>query len=334
MTTSLSLDDSVSPSLGSNACEEPREADVYKQSHATLHVIPRPSQASSKEDRLSQASSKELFVSQGLWQRSKTVSQEVSGDGQEITSTQMSSEIYHTGCSPSLLEEKETVGRRWQQTEKESEAERNQERTEQMCSRHGKKMKSILQECSEELDGEPVQAECTPTSPTHSASPHQDSSSTNISASYIQEVSSNHQSVSASKSSENHVTPSPTPSVLTSPSPSLLQSPSPLKSTSMQRNTQRINAGETEPVLATVVLNGHDVKLSLESQSFLMRSRLLQPQVCLYRLNMEERDGDSCSDVSEEEAYAFFDTNTLYSDTYSESDSADSDDPDYDPNGR
>ncbi|XP_056622332.1 uncharacterized protein LOC130435607 [Triplophysa dalaica] len=362
LTTHLSLDDSISPSLTSNACEEPREAGVCKQHHGTLHVVSRPSQDSTKEDQLSQTSSKELFVSQGLWQRSQTVPQEssaeVCGDGRVITCTQMSGD--HAGCSPSLLEQ-ETV-RRGKQTESESEAERNRERTEQMCSRHGKKMRSILQECSEELDGETVQAECTPTSPkstppllTHSqtsASPHQnslatdtsssshqDSSSTNISLSYIQEVSTNHHSASASKSSENHVTPSPTPSVLTSRPSSLLQSSSSLQSLSKQRNTLRETRGATEQVLATVDLGGHNVKLSLESQSFLMQSRLLQPQVCLHRLNMEE-GRDSSGDVLDEEhesegiKYAFFDANTLYSDTYSESDSADSDDPDYNPNGR
>ncbi|KAA0715115.1 hypothetical protein E1301_Tti008834 [Triplophysa tibetana] len=346
LTTDLSLDDSVSPSLTSNACVEPREADVCKQHHGTLHVVSRPSQDSTKKDQLSQTSSKELFVSQGLWQRSQTAqesSAEVCGDGREVACMQMSGEheIYHTGCSRSLLEQ-ETVPR-GTQTEIESEAEINRECTEQMCSRHGKKMRSILQECSEELDGETVQAECTPTSPkspppvlTHSqtsasshqhslatntsASSDQDSSSTNISLSYIQEMSTNHQSVSASKSSENHVTPSPT-------------------SISKQRNTLRETRGATEQVLATVDLGGQDVKLSLESQSFLMQSRLLQPQVCLHRLNMEECR-DSFGDVLDEEhesegiMYAFFDANTLYSDTYSESDSADSDDPDYNPNGR
>lgn len=316
MTTNLSSDDSVSPS--------PKEADVYRSSHGTLRVVSRPSQ-DTNEDRLSQTSSKDLFVSQGLWQRSK----EACGDGQAVTSTQMSSEIDHIGCSPSLLEE-ETVGRR-KPTEMESEAER----TEQMCSRHGKKMRSILRECSEELDGEAVQAECTPTSTKStpsllahsetsasphrhslttntSASSHQDSSSTNISLSYMQEVSS----------LEKHVTPSP--------------SSSSLKPISKQ-HAWRINAGDATE---QVVFKGRDVKMSLESQSFLMQSRLLQPQVCLYRLSMEEGTRDPCGDGSEEQQesegikYAFFDANALYSDTYSESDSTDSDDPDYNPNGR
>lgn len=69
--------------------------------------------------------------------------------------------------------------------------------TEHLCSRHGKRMKSILQECSEELKSQHgetslMQVECTPLSPhppllqsspqrLTSASPLHDSSSTNIS---------------------------------------------------------------------------------------------------------------------------------------------------------
>lgn len=81
--------------------------------------------------------------------------------------------------------------------------------TEHLCSRHGKRMKSILQECSEELriqDGETslMQVECSPLSPhpplLHStpqglisASPLHDSSSTNIS--FSQPASFSSQSV-------------------------------------------------------------------------------------------------------------------------------------------
>ncbi len=73
-----------------------------------------------------------------------------------------------------------------------------------------------------------------------------------------------------------------------------------------------------------------------------MQSKWLQPQVCLNRLSKEEcaRAMDSCrardilegEQEPEDDQYMLFDINTLYSDSYSEdSDSADSDDPDYKP---
>ncbi|XP_051725865.1 uncharacterized protein LOC127499534 [Ctenopharyngodon idella] len=352
VTTNLSLDDSITPSL-SNTCEEPRDNKVVKPSHDTLHVILRPSQNSSKEDRFSQTSTKELFSSQGLWQNRNTGAilpqEEICDDGAIVTSTQLSgSEIDQSDFSQSLLVAKDLVGgHRKAKTQSEPEQKEGETGfTEQMCTRHGKKMRSILQECSEELDGEAVQAECTPTStqstpplfpltPEPQASPHQhscsnpDSSSTNISMSYIQQVSL------SPVSSKKPVAPSP--------SVHQQSSSSPQSTASKQLGTPRINAAQ---ILTTVVFteqsrtSEHNLKLSLESQSFLMQSKWLQPQVCLNRLSKEECARATNSFVlegkqaAEHDQYVLFDVNTLYSDSYSDdSDSTDSDDPDYKPKG-
>uniref|UniRef100_A0A8C2B9Y7 TERF1-interacting nuclear factor 2 N-terminal domain-containing protein n=1 Tax=Cyprinus carpio TaxID=7962 RepID=A0A8C2B9Y7_CYPCA len=352
VTTNLSLDDSLTPSL-SNTCEEQRDAEVVKPSHGTLRVFLRSSQNSTKEDGISQTSSKELFCSQGLWQNRNTETilpqEKICGDGVIVTSTQLSdSEIDQTDFSQSLQVEKDLLGRQ-RQAKTQSEPEQKERETdfkEQMCSRHGKKMRSILQECSEELDGEVVQAECTPTSsqstppflpytPQPQASPNQhslssnpDSSSTNISLSYIQQLSL------SPVSSKNPV----------APSPSVFQESSSSQSTASKQ--LGINAGQ---ILATAVFtepsrtNEHNLKLSLESQSFLMQSKWLQPQVTLNRLSKEEcaraMDSYRACDILEGEQehegdqYMLFDVNTLYSDSYSEDfDSTDSDDPDYKPN--
>ncbi|XP_016336450.1 uncharacterized protein LOC107684656 [Sinocyclocheilus anshuiensis] len=350
VTTNQSLDDSLSPSL-SNTCEVQRDAEV--PSNGTLRVFLRSSQNSTKENRLSQTSTKELFGSQGLWQNrnTETISpqEKICGDGVIVTSTQLSdSEIDQIDFSQSLLVEKDLVGRH-RQKKTQSEPEQKESQTdfpEQICSRHGKKMRSILQECSEELDGVVVQAECTPTStqstppllpytPQPQASPNQhslssnpDSSSTNISLSYIQQVSL------SPVSSKNPVAPSPSV---------LQQSSSSSQSTASKQLA--ISAGQ---ILATVVFtepsrtDEHNLKLSLESQSFLMQSKWLQPQVCLNRLSKEEcaraMDSYRARDIlegeqePEDDQYMLFDVNALYSDSYSEDlDSTDSDDPDYKP---
>ncbi|XP_007251017.3 uncharacterized protein LOC103038882 [Astyanax mexicanus] len=83
-----------------------------------------------------------------------------------------------------------------------------EDKTEHLCSKHGKNMKSILLECSEELKGQnseaPLAHLCTPSSPltpllqstpqrkTHSSAspPHQDSSSTYVSLSSHRDSSS------------------------------------------------------------------------------------------------------------------------------------------------
>lgn len=350
VTTNLSLDDSITPSL-SNTCEEPRDNKVVKPSHDTLHVILRPSQNSSKEDRCSQTSKKELLCSQSLWQNRNTGAilhqEEICSDGVIVASTQWSGfEINQIDFSQSLLVEKDLVGRH-RQAKAQSEPEQKEGETgftEQMCTRHGKKMRSILQECSEELDGEAVQAECTPTStqstpplfpctPEPQASPNKpslssnpDSSSTNISMSYIQQVSLSPVSLKRP----------------VAPSPSVHQqsSSSPQSTASKQLGTPRINAGQ---ILATVVFtepsrtNDQILKLSLESQSFLVQSKWLQPQVCLNRLSKEECARATNSYVLEEQLaetdqYVLFDVNTLYSDS-EDSDSTDSGDPDYKPEG-
>ncbi|XP_052387484.1 uncharacterized protein LOC127934259 [Carassius gibelio] len=338
VTTNLSLDDSLTPSL-SCTCEEQRDAEVVKPSHGTLRVFLRSSQNSTKEDG--------LFGSQGLWQNRNMDT--ICGDGVIVTSTQLSdSEINLIDFSQSLLAEKDLVGRERQAKTQSEPGEKESERDfkERMCSRHGKTMKSILQECSEEPDGEVVQAECTPTStqstpplllysPQPQASPNQhsqssnpDSSSTNISLSYIQQVNL------SSVSSKNPAAPSPSV---------FLESSSSHSTASEQLG---IDAGE---ILATAVFtepsttNKHDLKLSLESQSFLMQSKWLQPQVCLSRLSKEEcvramysyRACDILEGEQEHEGdqYMLFDVNTLYSDSYSEDfESTDSDDPDYKPN--
>ncbi|KAF4101221.1 uncharacterized protein LOC131524298 isoform X1 [Onychostoma macrolepis] len=349
VTTNQSLDDSLSLSL-SNTFEAQRDAEVVKPSNGTLRVFLRSSQNSTKENRLSQTSTKELFGSQGLWQNRSTETilsrEKICGDGVIITSTQLSdSEIDQIDFSQSLLVEKDLVGRH-RREKTQSEPEQKESETdfpEQICSRHGKKMRSILQECSEELDGEVVQAECTPTSTQstppllpytsqpqaspnqHSLSSNPDSSSTNISMSYIQQVSL------SPASSKNPV----------APSPSVLQQSS---SSSQSRASKQlaINAGQ---ILATVVFakpsrtDDQNLKLSLESQSFLMQSKWLQPQVCLNRLSKEEcaraMDSYRARDIlegeqePEEDQYMLFDVNTLYSESYSED--SDSDDPDYKP---
>ncbi|KAK2894559.1 hypothetical protein Q8A67_011788 [Cirrhinus molitorella] len=284
VTTNVSLDDSLTPSL-LNTCEEQRDAEVVKPSSGTHLVFLRSSQNSTKTDRLSQTSA---FGSQSLWQKRNTETilpqENTCRDGAIVTSTQLSSS--EIDFSQSILVEKDLVGKH-AKTQFEPE-QKESDFPEQMCSRHGKKMKSILQECSEELDGEVIQAECTPSStqstppllpyaPQPQASPNQhslssnpDSSSTNISL-----------QVSLSPvSSKNPV----------APSPSVLQQ----YFSSSQSTTSKqlaINAGQ---ILATVVLtepsrnDEHNLKLSLESQSFLMQSKWLQPQVCLNRLSKKD----------------------------------------------
>lgn len=346
----MGLEDSITSSFP-NTSEEQRDGEVVEPSLGTLHVILRPSQDSTTKDSLSQANSKELFGSQGLWKHKNSENilpqNEICSD--RVTFTQLSgSETDEDDLSQSLLEQKDLVGKhRLAKTQAEPEMKEAETGfTEQMCSRHGKKMKSILQECSEELDGDAVQAECTPTltqntpplfphthqpqaSPNqHSLSSHPNSSSTNISKVSLSPVTS--------------TTP-------VTPSPSLLQQCcSPSQSTALgQLGSSSINEGL---VSASIVFTESSktiepkLKLSLESQSFLMQSKWLQPQVCLHRLNNEECarlvDSNRACDIfekereAEDDEYMLYDVNALYSDSYSDdSDSTDSDDPDYTPRG-
>ncbi|XP_077049693.1 uncharacterized protein LOC143696832 isoform X2 [Siphateles boraxobius] len=325
VTTNLSLDDSITPSL-SNTCEEPRDDKVVKPSHNTLLIL-RPSQISSKEERFSQTSTKELFSSQGLWHNRNTEiilpQEEICSDGEIVTSTQLSdSEIHQIDSSQTLLVKKD-LSWRHRQAKSQSEPEQKEGEAgfpEQMCTRHGKKMRSILQECSEELDGEAVQAECTPTSTQstpplfphtpepqassnqHSLSSNPDSSSTNISMSYMQQVS---------------LTPVSKKPVTPSPSVHQQSSSSPQSTASKQLGTPRINAGQT---LATVVLtkpsrtSEHNLKLSLESQSFLMQSKWLQPQVlskeeCARATNLYRTHDILGGEKDAERQYVLFDVN-------------------------
>nr|XP_001920033.4 uncharacterized protein LOC100150699 [Danio rerio]XP_021328921.1 uncharacterized protein LOC100150699 [Danio rerio] len=346
-TTNLDLEESSTSSVP-NTSEEQRDAEVEEPLLGTLHVILRPSQDNMTTDPLTQANSKELFGSQGLWKHkiSENILPQKEICSDRVTSTQLSgSETNEDNLSQSLVQ-KDLVGKhRLAKTQAEPEIkEAKTGFTEQTCSRHGKKMKSILQECSEELDGDAVQVECTPTSTQstppflphtpqpqaspnqHSLSSHPDSSSTNISK--------------VSRSPVSSTTPV---------SPSLLQQCcSPSQSTALEQlDTSRINEG---PDLAPIVFAEPSrtiepkLKLSIESQSFLIQSRWLQPQVCLHRINNEEcarlMDSNGACDilekerVAEDDDYILYDVNALYSDSYSDdSDSKDCDDPDYTPRG-
>ncbi|KAL0167784.1 hypothetical protein M9458_036006 [Cirrhinus mrigala] len=266
-----------------------------------------------------------------MWQDRNTetilTQEKTCGDGAIVTSTQLSSS--ETDFSQSILVEKDLVGR---QAKTHSKPEQKKSGfTEQMCSRHGKKMRSILQECSEELDGEVIQAECTPSStqstppllpytPQPRASPNQHS------------LSSNPDSSSTNISLQVSLSPLPSKTPV-APSPSVLQ---PLYSSSQSTTSKQ--PGQTllsEPSRA----DERNLKLSLESQSFLMQSKWLQPQVCLNRLSKEEcakaMDSYKACDVlegdqePEDDQFMSFDVNALYSDSYSED--SESDDPDYKP---
>ncbi|XP_050990858.1 uncharacterized protein LOC127180690 [Labeo rohita] len=326
VTTNVSLDESMTPSL-SKTCEEQRDAEVVKPSNRTLRVFLTSSQNTIKEDQLSQTST---FFSQDLWQNRNTETilpqEKTCDDGAIVTSTQLSSS---EDFSQSILVEKDLVGK---QAKTQSKPEQKESGfTEQMCSRHGKKMRSILQECSEELDGEVIQAECTPSS-TQSTPPL-------LPYTPQPQASPNHHSLSsnADSSSTNislQVSLSPLSSKpLVAPSLSVLQpSYSSTQSTTSKQPGQTVL---TEPSRS----DEHNLKLSLESQSFLMQSKWLQPQVCLNRLSKEEcaKAMESCRacDVleghqePEDDQFMSFDVNALYSDSYSED--SESDDPDYKP---
>lgn len=303
-----------------------------------------------------------------------------------------------------------------------------------LCSRHGKRMKSILQECSEELksqhgetpqmqvEGTPLSLhtpllQSTPQGPT-SASPLDDSSSTNISlfsqpesfsylsgddeqqvvtsqltafsqtspgqANYPSHVSSQEGNISLplqlSISQIHLITTSSSCSVQTPLSQTLFSLSS--SSTNISpfpeiKNTQK--SSSTEPSLcqecshhqpftssssstaaaltpsqtdAQVSLSSQEIlepsrtfvgklKLSLETQAFLLVCKWLQPQVKLRRLSQQEchqatlpnhTREQSCQEEGEYEDDVSFDVNLLYSD--SESDKQDSDDSEYVPSKR
>ncbi|MCJ8733185.1 hypothetical protein PDJAM_G00220250 [Pangasius djambal] len=166
-------------------CKPQKGAQVDGPVFGRLCVAVRPPLEEAEEDWLSQASSQSSWLN-----RDKSVEK-------QMTRLKKKSVLDRTDKHPCVLKE------RCAQTTVTGlvaeELKAGNELTEHLCSRHGKRMKSILQECSEELrsqDGETslMQVECTPLSPHRpllqstpqkltSASPLHDSSSTNISQS-------------------------------------------------------------------------------------------------------------------------------------------------------
>ncbi|TRY82833.1 hypothetical protein DNTS_022049 [Danionella cerebrum] len=255
--TNPNLDEDVTSSLPKTCQEQRYTAAVVKPSYGTLHVNVKLSQ---NEHLPSQSSSKELFSSHGSWKKEVNSSQEeVHAD--EVTSTQFSDS--ETDLQENLFEKIQ------------SEPEQNKSEAgfiEQICSRHGKKMRNILQECSEELHEDGPEAECTPSSSQSTPSlllhtPHQESSNN--------QPDSSSTNISTGGFFADH---SKTPE---GPSPSLLQQCCYTSS----RCTSNVNADlllpHTEPSRTLP-------RLSLESQSFLMQSKYLQPKVCLSKLSKDD----------------------------------------------
>ncbi|XP_076849683.1 uncharacterized protein LOC143497916 isoform X2 [Brachyhypopomus gauderio] len=122
---------------------------------------------------------------------------------------------------------------------------------------------------------------------------------------------------------------------------------SPGRDTEQARGAGRYTSG-LPVVMASSRASGGGVKLSPETQAFLLLCKWLQPHVRMCRLSQEEQNtvvlartdkGQGLEqrelDVEEDvEANVSLDVNVLYSDSYSESDTDDSDDPDYVPSRR
>ncbi|XP_060779640.1 uncharacterized protein LOC132887891 isoform X3 [Neoarius graeffei] len=166
-------------------CKQQKGAQVDGPVFGPLCVAVRPSLEEAEEDWLSQVSSQNSWLN-----RDKSLEKEMTRLKEECVLDQ-------TGKHPGMLKEQRLQTSEIGLVADEKEAE--DDLTEHLCSRHGKRMKSILQECSEEQrshDSETslMQVECTPLS-SHSplcqstpprmtsASPLHDSSSTNISQS-------------------------------------------------------------------------------------------------------------------------------------------------------
>ncbi|KAI5098051.1 hypothetical protein C0J45_11778 [Silurus meridionalis] len=175
-------------------------------------------------------------------------------------------------------------------------------------------------------------------SPPCSVQPSQtSSSSTNISPFPENLLSSTEQECSPllffSKSfseSSNHQPGSSSSSSSFSAAPAVVLNPS--------QNDAQVSLDSDEILKTRSALKGK-LRLSLETQAFLLVCKWLQPQVKLYRLSQHECSQatlPNCaleqSSDEEEEEYASFDVNLLYSD--SESDTQDSDDSDYVPSKR
>ncbi|MCI4379068.1 hypothetical protein PGIGA_G00223630 [Pangasianodon gigas] len=166
-------------------CKQQKGAQVDGPVFGRLCVAVRPPLEEAEEDWLSQASSQSSWLN-----RDKSVEK-------QMTRLKKKGVLDQTDKHPCVLKERCAQTTETGLVAEEKKAE--DDLTEHLCSRHGKRMKSILQECSEELrsqDGETslMQVECTPVSPHRpllqstphkltSASPLHDSSSTNISQS-------------------------------------------------------------------------------------------------------------------------------------------------------
>ncbi|XP_053479454.1 uncharacterized protein LOC128606920 isoform X2 [Ictalurus furcatus] len=186
-------------------CKQQKGAPVDGPVFGPLCVALTPSLEEAEEDWLSQASGQSSWLN-----RDKSLEK-------QRTRLKKKHVLDQTDNHPCVLEEQCP-----QMTETgfvAAEKKTGDELTAHLCSRHGKRMASILQECSEELrsqDGKTslMQVECTPLSPhpplLHSSphrptsgSPLHDSSSTNISLSSQPETFSY-----LSADEERHVVPS------------------------------------------------------------------------------------------------------------------------------
>ncbi|XP_031678555.1 uncharacterized protein LOC109889290 isoform X4 [Oncorhynchus kisutch] len=236
--------------------------------------------------------------------------------------------------SPLLLEEEVSDGEEGSRGRTEVEDRQNNEEVPeasplQLCSKHHKWVRSILQECSEELVCEKSDT------PVHC----QGSSST---------------------SSQDL-----TPSLLTLCQPQHLtlatQSPSPPQTVAVSQPTALDDRAHSEqagePADSPEASRTHKVKLrlSMESQALLLMSKFLQPFVRLRKLTQQEcsmaaelrgtkTTGEEDRDDGEEEddeehvektpVYSYYDLNTLYSSFESSSDEdpeTQDSDPDYVP---
>ncbi|XP_070994130.1 uncharacterized protein [Oncorhynchus clarkii lewisi] len=235
--------------------------------------------------------------------------------------------------SPLLLEEEVSDGEEGSRSRTEVEDRQNNEVPEasplQLCSKHKKWVRSILQECSEELLCEKSDT------PVHC----QGSSST---------------------SSQDL-----TPSLLTLCQPQHLtlatQNPSPPQTVAVSQPTALDDRAHSEqagePADSPEANRTHKVKLrlSMESQALLLMSKFLQPFVRLRKLTQQEcsmaaelrgtkttqeEDRDDGEEEDDEEhvektpVYSYYDLNTLYSSFESSSDEdpeTQDSDPDYVP---
>ncbi|XP_038857060.1 uncharacterized protein LOC120053860 isoform X2 [Salvelinus namaycush] len=235
--------------------------------------------------------------------------------------------------SPLLLEEEVSDGEEGSRGRTEVEDRQNNDEVPeasplQLCSKHQKWVRSILQECSEELLCEKSDT------PVHCQG-------------------------SSSNSSQDL-----TPSLLTLCQPQHLtlatQNPSPPQTVAVSQPTALDDRGHSEqagePADSPEASRTHRVKLrlSMESQALLLMSKFLQPFVRLRKLTQqecsmaaelrgtktpEEEDNDNGEEDDEEHVektpvYSYYDLNTLYSSFESSSDEdpeTQDSDPDYVP---